>query len=178
MRTPPLLVAVVAASFALFDAPPPASAGFSTLWTVGTPDGTPNEFGWESYASNNPPGSAVLLDDDYYLAGTYAAPIGVLAGPEPVSNLERAVTTSDPNDRIHFNLTAAQAGATARFRLTFRERGDLCERGIVKEFVGGLIADVFQIVGRPVPDPGTFNAISRELKAKIAGRGEVTREQL
>lgn len=120
MRTPPLLVAVVAASFALFGAPPPASAGFSTLWTVGTPDGTPNEFGWESYASNNPPGSAVLLDDDYELAGTYAAPIGVLAGPEPVSNFERAITTSDPNDRLHFNLTAAQASATARFRLTFR----------------------------------------------------------
>ena len=59
-----------------------------------------------------------------------------------------------------------------------RERGDLCERETVKEFCGALVSDVFEIVARHVPDPGTFNAISRELKAKIAGRGEVTREHL
>jgi hypothetical protein len=59
-----------------------------------------------------------------------------------------------------------------------RERGDLCEREIVREFCGGLVSDVFQIVARHVPDRESFNAISRELKAKIAGRGEVGREHL
>ena len=59
-----------------------------------------------------------------------------------------------------------------------RERGDLCERELVREFAGALVSDIFEIVGRHVPDPGAFNAIAHELKAKIAGRGEVTREQL
>jgi len=59
-----------------------------------------------------------------------------------------------------------------------RERGDLCEREIVKEFAGALVSDIFEIVARHVPDPATFNAISRELKVKIAARGEVGREHL
>ena len=59
-----------------------------------------------------------------------------------------------------------------------RERGDLCERETVKEFCGALVSDIFEIVARHVPDPGAFNAIAHELKAKIAGRGEVTRETL
>ena len=59
-----------------------------------------------------------------------------------------------------------------------RERGDLCDRELVREFAGALVSDVFEIVARHVPDPGAFNAIAHELKAKIAGRGEVTREQL
>lgn len=120
MKTPPFLVALVVAIFTLLGAPPQAVAGFATLWTVGTPDGTPNEFGSEDYVPNNPPGSALVRDDDYYLAGTYSVPIGVVGAAEPVSNFERAVTSGDPNDRIHFNLSAAQASATARFRLTFR----------------------------------------------------------
>ena len=120
MKTPPLLVALTLGFCALFHSPAPALAGFSTLWTLGTPDGTANEFGSENYASNSLPGSAVAADDDYYFAGTYAAPIGVLAAAEAVGNFERAVTSGDPNDRLHFNLTAAQAGVTARYRLTFR----------------------------------------------------------
>jgi len=59
-----------------------------------------------------------------------------------------------------------------------RERGDLCEREIVREFAGALVSDIFEIVARHVPDPGAFNAIAHELKAKIAGRGEVGRETL
>ncbi len=95
-------------------------AGFSTLWTLGTPDNTPSEFSGENGNSNNPPGSATLLDDDYYFAGSYAAPIGVLAAAEPILNFERALTSADPTDRIHFTLTASQAAATSRLRLTFR----------------------------------------------------------
>ncbi len=105
---------------ALFSTVPPAHAGFSTLWIVGVEDGTPNEFDGESGSSNSLPGSALIKDDDYYLAGTYAAPIGFRATSETLSNFERAVTSGDPNNRIHFNLTASQASATSRFRITFR----------------------------------------------------------
>lgn len=59
-----------------------------------------------------------------------------------------------------------------------RERGDLCERALVREFAGALVSDIFEIVARHVPDPGAFNAISAELRAKIGKRGEVGREIL
>ena len=120
MKTPRILALAALALCALFQPLPSALAGFSTLWTLGVPDGTPSEFGSENYNSNSLPGSAALVDDDYYFAGTYAAPIGVLATSEVVANFERAVTSGDPNDRIHFNLTASQASATARYRLAFR----------------------------------------------------------
>ena len=58
------------------------------------------------------------------------------------------------------------------------QRGKLISREVVREFCGGLVGDIFEIVGRHVPDRESFNAISRELKAKIAGRGEVGREHL
>ena len=95
-------------------------AGFSTLWTLGLPDNVPSEFSGENGNSNAAPGSATVLDDDYYFAGTYPAPIGVLAAAEPILNFERALTSGDPTDRIHFTLTASQAAAISRFRLTFR----------------------------------------------------------
>ena len=58
-----------------------------------------------------------------------------------------------------------------------RERGDLCERAIVKEFVGAIVADIFAILS-PHLDRNTFNAVSAELRAKIGKRGEVGREHL
>ncbi|WP_395735999.1 DUF1800 family protein [Prosthecobacter sp.] len=95
-------------------------AGFSTLWTLGVQDWTANEFAAESYYSNAAPGSATVKDDDYYFAGTYPAPIGAVGVSENVgTNFERAITAGDPNDRMHFNLSAAQAAGTARYRLTF-----------------------------------------------------------
>lgn len=98
----------------------PVHAGFSTFWTLGVQDGSANEFATESYNSNAAPGSATVKDDDYYFAGTYPAPIGVVpASEDPATNFERAITSSDPNDRFHFNLSAAQAASTARYRLTF-----------------------------------------------------------
>jgi hypothetical protein len=119
MRTH-LVLSTVALALTLLLAPSVHSQGFASLWTVGVEDGTPNEFGSESYAPNNPPGSATVRDDDYYLAGTYPAPIGILAAPEIVGNFERALTSSDPNNRVHFHLTAAQAASVSRFRLSFR----------------------------------------------------------
>jgi len=58
-----------------------------------------------------------------------------------------------------------------------RERGDLVERDLVKEFCGALVADVFAILS-PHLDRSTFNAVSAELRAKIGKRGEVGLETL
>ena len=115
---PPVLRTILVAIVAAFASP--AEAGFSTVWTLGTRDGTPDEFSQENFSSNAMPGSATAKDDDYYFAGTYAAPIGVRATNEPLTNFERAISTSDPNDRIHFNLTSQQASGTARYRITYR----------------------------------------------------------
>lgn len=108
------------------------ASSFSTVWQLGTDDNSLAPFSQESFASNNPPGSAGVKDDDYYLAGTYPAPIGTLAADEPVANFERAVTSSDPRNRIHFNLTASQAAASSRLRVTV----DLTSGGA---WVGGTI---------------------------------------
>jgi uncharacterized protein (DUF1800 family) len=108
---------VAAAGFLL--SPLVSHAAFTTVWSLGVQDGTSDEFASEDYTSNASPGSATARDDDYYFAGTYPAPIGVVAAAEnPATNFERAVTSGDPNDRIHFMLTAAQAASTARYRLT------------------------------------------------------------
>ncbi len=90
---------------------------FQTVWKLGVDDDSRNEFGRESYSPNASPGSASARDDDYYFAGTYA--IGTVNADEDLSNFERAVSSGDPNVRIHFNLTASQAVPQARFRLRF-----------------------------------------------------------
>lgn len=58
-----------------------------------------------------------------------------------------------------------------------RERGELVERELVKEFCGALVADIFSILS-PILDRTTFNAVSAELRLKIGRRGEVGRETL
>lgn len=71
-------------------------------------------------AANNP-----TADDDFYFAGTF--PIGFnglttnlpVPFPEPDSAWERALTDGDRTNRVHFFLTAAQAGAQSRLRLSF-----------------------------------------------------------
>ncbi|MBX7209472.1 MAG: DUF1800 family protein [Verrucomicrobiaceae bacterium] len=97
-----------------------AVAGFVPVWSLGVENGSSQEFSQENGLADAPPGSASVLDDDYYFAGAYPLPIGVLAANEPTANYERALTTWDQSDRIHFNLTAAQATSTARIRFTMR----------------------------------------------------------
>ena len=97
--------------------PFPAQAAFTTLWTLGTEDGNPDEFGDETYTANSAPGSATVRDDDYYFSGVYPAPIGTLANSEAVANHERAVSGGDPRNRYHFTLTSGQATSTLRVRL-------------------------------------------------------------
>lgn len=107
----PILASVCVASFAW-------AAPFATVWQLGDDDGLSEPFAQESFGANSPPGSATAKDDDYYLAGNFPAPIGSLAANESIVNFERAVTSGDPRNRIHFPLTAAQAAAGARLRLT------------------------------------------------------------
>ncbi|MEO5713383.1 MAG: DUF1800 family protein [Luteolibacter sp.] len=102
---------------ALF-AGPAAAAQFTTVWQLGTDDESELPFSQESFGPNNSPGSATTKDDDYYFAGTYPGPVGTLAADENTGNFERAVTSGDPRDRIHFPLTAAQASSVSRLRIT------------------------------------------------------------
>ena len=96
------------------------------LWTLGADNNAYSDFQQEDKLTNEGPGSADVLDDDYYLAGTYPEPIGELLADEPTTDprgdsnsgltppivgMERAVwqayTNSccdDNNLRIHFNL--------------------------------------------------------------------------
>jgi uncharacterized protein (DUF1800 family) len=94
------------------------AAPFSLVWQLGTDDSSLWPFSQESFGPNSPPGSAGFKDDDYYLAGTYPSPIGVIAVNEDVTFFERAVSAGDPRNRIHFMLTAAQAAPASRLRIT------------------------------------------------------------
>jgi uncharacterized protein (DUF1800 family) len=96
---------------------PAISAPFSPVWQLGGDDGLLPPFSQESFGPNNPPGSATAKDDDYYLAGTYPG-VGTVAANENLANFEQAVTSGDLRNRIHFPLTAAQASATSRLRIT------------------------------------------------------------
>ena len=93
-------------------------AAFTTLWSLGIQNNTPEEFSPENGVSNASPGSASVLDDDYYFAGIYPAPILTVAASEPLVNFERTVSSGDPTRRIHFNLSAAQATPALRIRFS------------------------------------------------------------
>jgi uncharacterized protein (DUF1800 family) len=94
------------------------AAPWATIWQLGSDDNNTSPFSQESWGPNSAPGSATVKDDDYYLAGAYPAPIGVRGADEPIGNFERAVTSGDPRNRIHFPLSAAQVAPGARLRIT------------------------------------------------------------
>ncbi len=96
---------------------------FEPVWQLGNDDASFLPFTQEDFSANDPPGSATVKDDDYYLAGTYPSPVGSLANNEALANFEHAVTQGDPRNRVHFHLTAAQASAASRLRLTIDLRG-------------------------------------------------------
>lgn len=98
-----------------------AQAEFTTLWTLGVWDADPvDEYG-EANGPSSAPGSAVARDDDFYFAGTYPAPIGVVAATEPTANFENSLNDWNTTYRLHFNLTTQQATTTARIRLHFHQ---------------------------------------------------------
>lgn len=99
----------------------PLRAEFTTLWSLGVWDGDPlNEFGSSTWQYNAAPGSATDLDNDFYFAGTYPAPIGTVAG-EPATNFEPVLDGGNLSVRLHFNLSPAQATSTARMRLNMHQ---------------------------------------------------------
>ncbi len=89
-----------------------ARAEFSSIVQIGINNNSSSEFSRENGVEDSSPGAATVLDDHYYLAGTYPAPIGTLAKDEDVTNFERSLTSSDPRNVIHFNLTSSQATST------------------------------------------------------------------
>ena len=91
---------------------------FNTLWQLGLDDTFSTPFAQEDYLSNNAPGSANLKDDDYYLAGVYPAPIGTVSNDENITFFERALSSGDPRNRVHFPLTAPQASQTSQLKIT------------------------------------------------------------
>lgn len=96
---------------------PSARGAFITRWQAGLDNNSNSDFGQENGSLNAAPGSATVRDDDWYFAGDYPAPIGTLAADEALLNFERALTTADHTNRIHFNLTAAELVEGREFRL-------------------------------------------------------------
>ena len=94
-----------------------ARAEFSPVIQIGNNDDSSLEFSRENGIEDSSPGAATVLDDHYYLAGTYPAPIGTLTKKEDVTNFERSLTSSDPRNVIHFNLTSSQATSTGLMKI-------------------------------------------------------------
>jgi len=99
-----LTLSAVAASAAIFVATS-AAENFVDLWSLGVANDTQSDFGTEQGGASAAPGSATTRDDDYYFAGTYPDPIGIVGIDEPFLDFERAILTVDPRVRIHFNLS-------------------------------------------------------------------------
>lgn len=92
---------------------------FGILWNLGVDDGSQADFIQEVGGTREPPGSASALDDDYYFAGVYPDPIGVVYQSEnPATNFERAVTSGGTTTRIHFSLSEPPPPPDSQVRLT------------------------------------------------------------
>jgi len=92
---------------------------YAEIWTVGLINGSQAEFSQEKGTSNEESeGSPLFQDDDYYLAGNYEGAIGNLESDEEWSNLDRAVTSNDPNNRFHFLLDSLEADESSQMRFT------------------------------------------------------------
>jgi len=120
-----------------------AQAGFLPVWSIGMDEdplaagyNATDEFSQENFVNDARPGKVTRVpgdplynagnnpdrDDDFYCAGTF--PIGFnglttnlpVAIQEPDSAWERALTDGDRTNRVHFFLSAAQAGTLSRLR--------------------------------------------------------------
>lgn len=181
------LSALVATIMAL-----PAQAEFRSLWTLGTEQAespSSSEFSQENQGSNPAPGSPTLKDDDYYFAGTYPDPIGVVAENEPIQDpteggttigFERALVPGDPVNRIHFNLTQAQVDPEIdyRFRTTFCQIGaigDIVSTHDVRISFNGVMVYEQNEITADLPVEADFGA--DEVNA-VAGENVVTIERI
>ncbi|MFT4637433.1 MAG: hypothetical protein ACI8T1_000742 [Verrucomicrobiales bacterium] len=98
---------------------------YEQLWQVGEDNDGQAEFSQEGGGAQPGPGDPMALDDDYYLAGEYPDPIGIVAVDEDTTGFERALTSGDPFNRIHFNLDEELIEDTTQMRLEidFRDLG-------------------------------------------------------
>jgi uncharacterized protein (DUF1800 family) len=114
-----------------------AQAGWRTLWLIGE-DADPlregvsqaAEFAAEDGRVNPPPGTVYdpatnrFADDDFYVAGRYPIGFNALAAPldvataEPPTAWERALTDSDPSNRVHFMLSESHVAGLSMLRLS------------------------------------------------------------
>ncbi|WP_254508011.1 beta strand repeat-containing protein [Anatilimnocola floriformis] len=106
-------------------------------WQVGIDNNANSEFAVEGGTINAAPGSATVKDDDWYFAGTYPAPIGVVAADEPLTNFERAITNADPTRRIHFNAAAVEGDDNYQLLIDI----------VASNFTGGNIPIQVQVNG-------------------------------
>ncbi len=108
-----------------------------TVWLIGVDEdplaagyNATDEFSSENYINDARPGTVYttnnpVVDDDFYFAGTYLNGFNGLTSnrtvtvSEPDLGWERALTDGDRTNRVHFNLSSAQAGAQSRLRLSF-----------------------------------------------------------
>ncbi|MED5586610.1 MAG: hypothetical protein VYB61_09665 [Verrucomicrobiota bacterium] len=90
---------------------------YAELWRIGADDASQAEFSQEN-GPQSAPGSPTVFDDDFYLAGTYPDPVGVVEADENLKNFDRAIANNDPANRIHFNLGALEAAPESQLRLT------------------------------------------------------------
>ena len=114
-----------------------AEAAWRTVIEVGKDNEDYTDFCQHDGVANAAPGSALLTnDDDTYLAGTYPAPVGVVATDETGLSLlgvpTLAVTwylgAAESTKRIHFMLPAAEATGLAEWRLPMWAR--FCSRQV------------------------------------------------
>ena len=94
-----------------------ARAEFASIIQIGIDNNSSSEFSRENGVEDSFPGAATVLDDHYYLAGAYPPPIGTLIKDEDLTKYERSLTSSDPRNVIHFNLTSSQATKTGIMRI-------------------------------------------------------------
>jgi hypothetical protein len=100
--------------------PASLAVAFTQIWLLGLIDNNQAEFSQEVGGSPEAPGDATLLDDDYYFAGTYPDPIGLVPADEDLKNFERALTSGNTFSRLHFNLSAAQVKTNSQYLITFQ----------------------------------------------------------
>ena len=99
----------------------PSPTQFIELWSPGKDDNQfQGDFQIKDHRSNDPPGNPSRLDDDYYFAGVYPDPLGIVLQDEPMRDprgseinspsldpplvrLERAFSIDDNNKRFHVN---------------------------------------------------------------------------
>lgn len=159
----------------------PLQAEFVQIWSLGVQDGLPVEFGDENWSEEpGVPGTPAGRDNDFYFAGSYPAPVGLVNEPEPWTNLERALSPGNPFTRFHFTLSAEQAQVTARVRFTLHQVWGGWEQGgygqhQIEVRINGSVVKV-QSVFAPGPlvveaNAGTFQLLEGENILQVTRSG-------